>query len=171
MRNPVFHVSAFLPGSHGAIRSGVSQDHRDCLYRVCTASVKLVGRLVQFPVTAGDVHFNVEPPAGPETAQVPVQADPLVAVAFHVNVPEKLETVVFPDTGPAAPLIAQVPETASPAWVKFIATAAKNGPVIGWVPWSVPVQFPATIAGTGLGATGSLPQFTQRNAATAIAIP
>ncbi len=166
MRNPVFHVSAFLPGSNGAIRSGVSQDDRDYLYRDCTASVKLVGRFVQFPVTAGDVQVSVFPPAGPETANVPEQGAPLVDVAFQVNVPEKLETVVVPETVPLAWEMAQVPETADPAWVRFITIAVKNAPVTGWVPWMVPDQFPATEAGEGARGTGSLPQLTQNTATT-----
>ncbi len=59
-----------------------------------------VGKLVQFPVTVGLVQFRVFPPADPETANVPVQAAPVVVVAFQVNAPEKLVVVVAPETVP-----------------------------------------------------------------------
>ncbi len=79
--------------------------------RTCAAIVIPVGKLLQFAVTAGLVHATVLPPAGPATANVPVHGVPLLVVAFHVNVPEKLDGVVVPVTVPLPCAVVQVPVT------------------------------------------------------------
>ena len=88
-----------------------------------------VGRLVQFDdVTPELVQFNVVPPAGPETANVPVQAPPVVDMEFQVKVPEKLFTVAVPETVPEAPPTAHVPCTDAAICVRLMASAAFTAP-------------------------------------------
>jgi hypothetical protein len=89
-----------------------------------------VGKLVQFAVTPGLVHVNVLPPALPDTARLPVQAEPSVAVELKVNVPAKLRAVVVPETVPFVPLIDQLPDTELPACVRFIRMAAVDEPPV-----------------------------------------
>ncbi len=119
-----------------------------------------VGGFGQAPVmlvSPGLVQFNMLPPAGPETASVPVQRTaPFIAVALNVNVPEKLVVVVAPETVPLNPPLAHVPKTELPASVRFIVNGMlAEAPEVCPVNSNVPDQFPATLADV-VGAVGVL---------------
>ena len=86
----------------------------------------LIGTPVQTePTTPGLVQFNVFPPAGPETMNVPAHSGPKPGAGTQVNVPEKLFEVTVPVTVPLKKVVPRfvavyAPLTPVPAWVSDI---------------------------------------------------
>jgi hypothetical protein len=133
----------------------------------CAAKVIAVGRLVQFPVTAGLVQLIAVPPAEPDTGSVPVHALPVVDVPFHVSVPEKALVVAVPETVPFVSDVDHVPDTELPACVRVMTSAALYAPPLAVVACHVPDQCPARPAGAdSVGAAGLLPHATAATRST-----
>lgn len=108
-----------------------------------------VGRFEQSPVTPGLIQLSVFPPADPETANVPVQALPVVEIVLYENVPVNVDVSVVPEIVPFADAVAHVPDTEPLDSVRFMTMAMMNEPVAACVPANVPVQLPATLANDG----------------------
>jgi hypothetical protein len=123
-----------------------------------------VGGSRQLPATAGLVHANVLPPAGPDTGNVPLHDVPAVRLLIvTVNVPANELAATLPPTfpffGKAPPLACHVPLTVAPLCVRVIVAAWAVGPPEAVVVNErFPDQLPATLAGDGVEGALDPPQ-------------
>lgn len=112
-----------------------------------------VGVFEQLLITAGLAQLIAGPPAGPVTAKVPEHPEtPSRGIpAVHVKTPEKLDDVVEPVTVPVLntllPVVAYVPVTLAPTWLKFIIKPSVGVPLVPCENRNVPVHVPAMLTG------------------------